>query len=129
MPRVRVHNLAVSLDGFSTGEGQSLEQPFGHAAVRSTTVRADVIGHVDGISTGHRGARREQHSDDARAGQPASTIHQATLGGSCADEAIVNAPLAPEVDPAHIFGIEQIIPPGRWSPRRGIVACQRQPGR
>ena len=34
MSRVRVHNFAVSLDGFSTGEGQSIEQPFGHAGSR-----------------------------------------------------------------------------------------------
>lgn len=26
-----MHNLAISLDGFATGEGQSLEAPFGHA--------------------------------------------------------------------------------------------------
>jgi dihydrofolate reductase len=31
MSRVRVHNLAVSLDGFATGDGQSMESPFGHA--------------------------------------------------------------------------------------------------
>jgi len=31
---VRVHNFAVSLDGFATGDGQSLEQPFGHAEGR-----------------------------------------------------------------------------------------------
>jgi dihydrofolate reductase len=31
MSRVRVHNLAMSLDGYCTGEGQSLESPFGHA--------------------------------------------------------------------------------------------------
>lgn len=31
MSEVRVHNFAVSLDGFGTGEGQSLESPFGHA--------------------------------------------------------------------------------------------------
>jgi dihydrofolate reductase len=31
---VRVHNLSVSLDGFATGEGQSLEAPFGHAGTR-----------------------------------------------------------------------------------------------
>ncbi len=40
MPRVflgmgdqllRVHNLTVSADGFGSGEGQSLERPFGHA--------------------------------------------------------------------------------------------------
>jgi dihydrofolate reductase len=34
MPRVRVHNFSVSLDGFGTGEGQSLEAPFGHASSR-----------------------------------------------------------------------------------------------
>ncbi|MDD2858925.1 MAG: dihydrofolate reductase family protein [Candidatus Nanopelagicales bacterium] len=34
MSRVRVHNFAVSLDGFGTGDGQSLEQPFGHAGGR-----------------------------------------------------------------------------------------------
>ncbi|MEN3538390.1 dihydrofolate reductase family protein [Microbispora sp. ZYX-F-249] len=34
MSRVRVHNFAVSLDGFATGEGQTLEEPFGHAGER-----------------------------------------------------------------------------------------------
>ena len=34
MSRTRVHNLTVSLDGFGTGEGQSAEQPFGHAGQR-----------------------------------------------------------------------------------------------
>jgi dihydrofolate reductase len=34
MPRVRVHNFSVSLDGFGTGEGQTLEAPFGHAGSR-----------------------------------------------------------------------------------------------
>ena len=34
MSRVRVHNFSVSLDGFGTGEGQSLESPFGHAGHR-----------------------------------------------------------------------------------------------
>src|SRR5437764_8256619 len=32
--QVRVHNFSVSLDGFGTGEGQSLEAPFGHAGTR-----------------------------------------------------------------------------------------------
>jgi dihydrofolate reductase len=31
MSNVRVHNFAVSLDGFGAGEGQSLDAPFGHA--------------------------------------------------------------------------------------------------
>src|SRR5581483_1759671 len=34
MSRVRVHNFAVSLDGFGAGEGQSLDAPFGHAGSR-----------------------------------------------------------------------------------------------
>jgi dihydrofolate reductase len=34
MSSVRVHNFAVSLDGFGTGEGQQLETPFGHAGTR-----------------------------------------------------------------------------------------------
>jgi dihydrofolate reductase len=34
MPRLRAHTIAVSLDGFGTGEGQSLETPFGHAGQR-----------------------------------------------------------------------------------------------
>ncbi|GAA2635347.1 dihydrofolate reductase family protein [Streptomyces axinellae] len=34
MSQVRVHNFAVSLDGFGTGEGQSHEEPFGHAGRR-----------------------------------------------------------------------------------------------
>jgi dihydrofolate reductase len=32
--KVRVHNFSVSLDGFATGEPQSLEAPFGHAGTR-----------------------------------------------------------------------------------------------
>ena len=31
MSLVRVHNFSVSLDGFGTGEGQSLDAPFGYA--------------------------------------------------------------------------------------------------
>jgi dihydrofolate reductase len=34
MSKVRVHNFSVSLDGFGTGEGQSLGEPFGHAGMR-----------------------------------------------------------------------------------------------
>lgn len=30
MSLVRVHNFTISLDGFGTGEGQSLDAPFGH---------------------------------------------------------------------------------------------------
>jgi dihydrofolate reductase len=34
MSKVRVHNFTVSLDGFGTGEGQSQDEPFGHAGHR-----------------------------------------------------------------------------------------------
>src|SRR3954469_17124207 len=34
MTLVRVHNFAVSLDGFGTGEGQTAEAHFGHAGDR-----------------------------------------------------------------------------------------------
>lgn len=34
MSLTRVHNIGLSLDGFATGEGQSLEAPFGHAGHR-----------------------------------------------------------------------------------------------
>lgn len=34
MSRVRIHNLAISLDGFAAGEPQSLESPMGHAGQR-----------------------------------------------------------------------------------------------
>jgi dihydrofolate reductase len=34
MSQVRVHNFSLSLDGFGTGDGQSLEAPFGHAGTR-----------------------------------------------------------------------------------------------
>ena len=34
MSLVRVHNFAISLDGFGTGEGQSAELHFGHAGQR-----------------------------------------------------------------------------------------------
>ncbi|HET9772200.1 MAG TPA: dihydrofolate reductase, partial [Acidimicrobiia bacterium] len=34
MSVARVHNFTISLDGFATGEGQRLEEPFGHAGER-----------------------------------------------------------------------------------------------
>ena len=34
MALARVHNFAISLDGFGTGEPQTLESPFGHAGER-----------------------------------------------------------------------------------------------
>ena len=34
MSLTRIHNFSISLDGFGTGEGQSLDAPFGHAGQR-----------------------------------------------------------------------------------------------
>jgi dihydrofolate reductase len=55
--RVRVHNFGVSLDGFGTGEGQSLETPFGHAGhlmewFMETRSFHAMIGDLEGGSTG-----------------------------------------------------------------------------
>jgi dihydrofolate reductase len=37
MVKLRVHNLAVSIDGFATGEDRTFEAPFGHAGHRLMT--------------------------------------------------------------------------------------------
>lgn len=34
MSQVRAHNFSISLDGYGTGEGFTLEAPFGHAGHR-----------------------------------------------------------------------------------------------
>ncbi len=34
MSQVRVHNFSISLDGFGTGDGITLDAPFGHAGER-----------------------------------------------------------------------------------------------
>src|SRR5215216_6411933 len=34
MSQVRVHNFSISLDGFGTGEGLTVDAPFGHAGER-----------------------------------------------------------------------------------------------
>jgi hypothetical protein len=34
MSLARVQHISISLDGFATGEGQSLDAPFGHAGER-----------------------------------------------------------------------------------------------
>ena len=34
MSQVRVHNFSISIDGFGTGDGLTLDAPFGHAGER-----------------------------------------------------------------------------------------------
>jgi dihydrofolate reductase len=54
MARTRIHNLSISLDGFGTGEGLSLEAPFGHAGHRlhewmfATRFGAAIMGRSEG---------------------------------------------------------------------------------
>lgn len=65
MSRTRVHNLSISLDGFATGEGLSLEEPFGHAGHRlhewmmATDFGAAMMGRGPG-STGADNAYAQQ---------------------------------------------------------------------
>ncbi|BFV58355.1 dihydrofolate reductase family protein [Kitasatospora sp. CMC57] len=63
MSRVRVHNFSVSLDGFSTGEGQSLEAPFGHAGTRLV----DWFLHTRAFNEMHGEAGGSSGVDDALA--------------------------------------------------------------
>ena len=79
MSRVRVHNFSVSLDGFGTGDGQSLEAPFGHAGQRlhewffpTRTFRA--FHGADGEPDGGRGV------DDAFAREWSSGIGAEIMG-------------------------------------------------
>ena len=62
---VRVHNLGVSLDGFATGEGQSLEAPFGHAGSRLL----DWMIATRSFSGMHGGVEGTQGVDNAYAAQ------------------------------------------------------------
>lgn len=62
MAGLRVHNLAVSIDGYATGEGQSLATPFGHAGGRlmqwffPTRTFAEASGHdAEAAGTGTTG--------------------------------------------------------------------------
>jgi dihydrofolate reductase len=63
--RTRIHNLAVSLDGFAAGEGQSAEEPFGHAGTRLMQwfFATRSFQHMHGQSGGSFGV------DDALAGE------------------------------------------------------------
>jgi dihydrofolate reductase len=66
MSRTRIHNFSISLDGFATGEGQSLQTPFGHAGHRlvewmmATRFGAPILGR-EGGSAGVDDAFAQQH--------------------------------------------------------------------
>jgi dihydrofolate reductase len=60
--KLRVHNLAISIDGFATGEGRTFDAPFGHAGHRlmqwflPTHTFVGKTGHGDeSIGSGTRG--------------------------------------------------------------------------
>lgn len=67
MSRVRIHNFTISLDGFATGEGLSLDAPFGHAGHRlhewmmaTRYGRREVLGEAGGRE-GVDNAMAERH--------------------------------------------------------------------
>jgi dihydrofolate reductase len=83
MARLRAHNIAVSLDGFATGEGQSLETPFGHAGGRlmswffPTRTFAAATGHeAEATGAGSTGV------DDAFAAQSWNGIGAEIMGAN-----------------------------------------------
>jgi len=73
---VRVHNFSISLDGFGTGEGQSLETPFGHAGQRlhEWFFPTRTFREMQGRTDGSRGI------DDAFAGQWSGGIGVEIMG-------------------------------------------------
>ncbi|MGP3972985.1 dihydrofolate reductase family protein [Streptomyces sp. 8N114] len=76
MSRVRVHNFAVSIDGFATGEGQSLEAPFGHAGERlhEWFIQTRTFRRMQGARGGSTGV------DDAVAGTTEAGIGAEIMG-------------------------------------------------
>jgi dihydrofolate reductase len=66
MSQVRVHNFSISLDGFGTGHGLTLDAPFGHAGERlhewmfATRYWRSMVGEPDG-SAGIDQAFAERH--------------------------------------------------------------------
>jgi dihydrofolate reductase len=66
MTRTRIHNFSISLDGFATGEGLTLDEPFGHAGHRlhewmfATRFGAAMMGRTDG-TVGVDNAFAQQH--------------------------------------------------------------------
>lgn len=63
MSRVRVHGFSISLDGFATGEPQTLETPFGHAGQRlHRWMMATRFWHEDGAD-GVDNAFAQRHSE------------------------------------------------------------------
>src|SRR5918995_2074511 len=67
MSQVRVHNFAISLDGFGTGDGLTFDAPFGHAGQRlhewmlATAFWGSIAGEPGG-TTGVDNALAERHS-------------------------------------------------------------------
>jgi dihydrofolate reductase len=76
MSRVRVHNFTVSLDGFGTGEGQSLDAPFGHAGERLM----DWFFHTRTFHTMHGKPGGGTGADDAMASAWGSGIGAEIMG-------------------------------------------------
>lgn len=64
MSVTRVHNFSISLDGFATGEPQSLEAPFGHAGQRLHQWMIATKFWSDSGTSGVDLAFAQRHSDD-----------------------------------------------------------------
>lgn len=70
MSRVHVHNFSISLDGFGTGEGLTLESPFGHAGHRlhewmfATNFGREMFGQTGGGGMGLDNVFAARHADD-----------------------------------------------------------------
>ena len=64
MSRTRIHNFSISLDGFATGEPQSMEEPFGHAGQRLHQWMLATRFWDEGGGSGIDNVFAQRHEDD-----------------------------------------------------------------
>ena len=76
MSRARVHNFAISLDGFGTGEGQSADAHFGHAGDRLHQWLFSTRWWQPGGSGGVDDIFAQQHDPGAGAGDTERTTRR-----------------------------------------------------
>src|ERR671911_1833754 len=102
MSLARVQNVSISLEGFATGEGQSLDAPFGHAgerlhewmfATRWWHERVGQPGGTGGIAEALETAREAADGQDVRIGGGPTMIRDFLSAGLVDHMHIVVVPI------------------------------------
>ena len=127
MSRTRIHNLAISLDGFATGEPQSAEAPFGHAGERLHewmfgTRFWDAGGSAESTTPSPCATARHRRRDHGR-----QQVRPARLAGRPGLEGLVGA--EPAVPHADLRAHPPPAAPDRDGGRHDVPLPRRRPGR